>query len=34
MVVFGTELEQPVLTEQAAALALSNEVGYGKRWRC
>ena len=28
---FGTELEQPVLTEQAAALALSNEVGYGKK---
>ncbi|MFR6496160.1 MAG: FGGY-family carbohydrate kinase [Ruminococcus sp.] len=28
---FGTELEQPVLTEQAAALALSNEVGYGRK---
>ena len=28
---FGTEPEQPVLTEQAAALGLSNEVGYGKR---
>ena len=28
---FGTEPEQPVLTEQAAALGLSNEIGYGKR---
>lgn len=27
---FGTELAQPVLSEQAASLALSNEVGYEK----
>lgn len=28
---FGTECDTPILTEQAAALGLSNEVGYGKK---
>lgn len=28
---FGTECDKPILTEQAAQLGLSNEVGYGKK---
>lgn len=28
---FGTECDAPILTEQAAQLGLSNEVGYGKK---